>query len=300
MSEPALQGLPDGWTVFRRSRKMDLVYKMLLAEAWLSGDAERMKRAETDYLEMQRARFGFFENTPRRTKPADFIAAFRRTAESIRARGFAPEADPVHLEEGTMELVDGHHRLACCLVFGIPCRFAFQPPRNPGRIPISTFRTFRFGGMAESVLRRGIRAYLRLNERARLMEFPTRLSEERAIAEFERARDCVVWHSSPRSGGFLFVASFPSGVPSDAPSSEASRALAEELFAEVEDPDWRARAEERKPLARKLRMLRLRYELTLPFRFGKRREKAKWHIAELGCRERAETMLADYVTGGGR
>lgn len=284
----------DARDVFRRSRKFDLIYKLHLAKVWAGGDGEAIRRAEVDYLEMQRARFAFFENTPRRTRPEDFVSAFRRVADSIRADGFSPEAPPVHLEAGTLELIDGHHRLACCLAYGKPCRFAYGEPKKRERL-IATFRTFRESAIAPSVENRGVRAYLDDNERARIIETPAQPGEdeEAAIARVERDTHGLVWHASRHGNVFVFVLSFPEGVPDCAGSREMSLARAAELFPELPDPDWRARAHAA-PRWR-WRFKRLKYALTLPFRFGRKREKAKWHLAELACQACAYERLADYV-----
>ena len=284
----------DAMSVFRGSRKFDVVYKIALAKAWEDGDARQIRRATLDYLEMQRARFSFFENTPRRTCPDDFVNSFRKVADSIRADGFSLEADPVHLERGSLELIDGHHRLASCIAYGRPCRFAYGEPKKRGFL-IATFRTFRAGNIAPAVENDGVRAYLEFNDRARIVEVSPAdgEDEEAALARVEREMGCVVWHSRRMSDGFAFTVSAVDEGGSAAKLPRTAQETVDRLFPELPEPDWSARARSAPTLG--IRLEKLRYILLLPFKFGRRRAKAKWHIAELSCRERAYWMLADYA-----
>jgi hypothetical protein len=285
----------DAEAVFRKSRKFDLVYKIALARAWIGGDARQIRRASLDYLEMQRARFSFFENTPRRTSPADFMDSFRKVAYSIRSDGFSPDAAPVHLEKGSLELIDGHHRLAACIASSRPCRFAYGEPKKR-RFLIATFRTFRKGHIAEAVENDGVRGYLKYNESARIVEttpVPGE-NEESAISRVESELGCIVWHSRPLSGeAFAFTVSPLSQESKCAALPPPSQDTVDRLFPALPEPDWRKRAAEAPTFAVRLEILR--YTLAMPFKFGRRREKAKWHLEELACRLKAYSMLADYA-----
>lgn len=279
------------------SRKFDLIYKVRLADAWARGDRERIRRAETDYLEMQRARLSFFEDEPLRTSPKDFIDAFRKTARSLWERGYDRDAPPIPIETRTHELLNGAHRLACCAAYNLDCPVAVYPQVYFGTHGGSTFRAFRSGHIAPSVENRGVRAYLDYNECARVIETSAQPDEdeEAAIARVEHDTHGLVWHASRRGEKFVFVVSFPAGVPDGAGSRDASQARATELFPELPDPDWRARARELEPDRAALALKRLKYMLTLPVKFGRKRRKARLHILDLKCRAIAFEALADYL-----
>ena len=49
-------------------------------EVTAAGDAAAIREAEEAYLEMVRARNGFYEDEPRRDTPEEFLESFRRTA----------------------------------------------------------------------------------------------------------------------------------------------------------------------------------------------------------------------------
>ena len=283
--------------VLLRSRKFDLVYKLRLARAWARGDRADVVRAETDYLEMQRARLSFFEDDPLRTRPGDFIDAFRRTAAAIRSRGYDFSAPPIPLEEGTLELLNGAHRLASCAAFGRPCPFAVYPRVYFGSHGGSTFRAFRAGNIDAGVENRGVRAYLELNANARLVGADLRSGEdeEDAIARVERDTGGVVWHARRRPGGLLLVVAFPDGVPDGVPSRDETRSRAEAEFPDLPYPDWRARERAFSPGGFPVWLRQLRYRLTLPLRSGRRRRKAELHILDLACRRTAYARLADYL-----
>lgn len=254
-----------------RSRKFDLIYKIRLAKAWASGAREEIRRAETDYLEMQRARLSFFEDEPLRTCPADFIAAFRKTAGSILSEGYDFSAPPIPV--------------------------ATYPQVYFGTHGGSTFRAFRAGRIAPSVENRGIRAYLDFNDRARLAHVVAAAGEgeEAAIARVERTTGALVWHARPAADGYDVVLSFPAGVPADLPSRTETFAEAARRYPEMPDPDWRARADEIAPDAFRCWLRTLKYRLTLPLRHGRRRRKAELHILDWRCRATAARALADYL-----
>lgn len=295
--EPIETFQTDPIGVFRRSRKFDLVYKILLAEAWKEGNPEAIRRAETDYLEMQRARLSFFEGHPLRTTPGDFISAFRCTAKSMLDEGFLPDAPPIPLETGTMELLNGAHRLACCVAFGITCRFAAYPQVYVGGIGGSTFRAFKKGMIAVSVENRGVREYLKRNPDARMIvvENVSGATEEKLISETEARYGAIVWHSRPSGAVCVMTISFPDGVPPDAPDREESFRLAETHFPDFPDPDWRDRAHLMRPDRIPNLLTRLKYGISLMFKTGRKREKARLHMLELKCREVAFDRLADYI-----
>lgn len=280
-----------------RSRKFDLIYKIRLAKAWASGAREEIRRAETDYLEMQRARLSFFEDEPLRTCPADFIAAFRKTAGSILSEGYDFSAPPIPVEEATGELLNGAHRLASCAAFDRPIPVATYPQVYFGTHGGSTFRAFRAGRIAPSVENRGIRAYLDFNDRARLAHVVAAAGEgeEAAIARVERTTGALVWHARPAADGYDVVLSFPAGVPADLPSRTETFAEAARRYPEMPDPDWRARADEIAPDAFRCWLRTLKYRLTLPLRHGRRRRKAELHILDWRCRATAARALADYL-----
>lgn len=279
------------------SRKFDLVYKVELAKAWASGDHAAIRRAETDYLEMQRARLSFFEDEPLRTCPDDFIAAFRKTAGSILAKGYDFGAPPIPVEDGTGELLNGAHRLASCVAFGRSVPVAVHPRVYFGTHGGSTFRAFRAGRIAAGVENRGIRAYLAFNERARIVRAESEAGEdgEAVIERVERATGGLVWHARPEGAGYVLVMSFPSGVPSDLPDRETTLSEAAELYPELPDPDWRARAETESPSAFSCWLKTLKYRLTMPFRRGRKRRKAELHVLDWRCRATAYGKLADYL-----
>lgn len=287
----------DPADIVRHSRKFDLIFKIRLAEAWAGGDAESIRRAETNYLEMQRARLSFFEDEPLRRTPTDFISSFRRLAESIFRTGFDFSTPPIPIETGTMELLNGAHRLACCTAYSRPCRFAEYGRVYFGTHGGSTFRAFRQGRIAESVENYGVREYLRFNEGARIVEAsPARgEDEEAAISRIESELGCIVWHSKPTKEGFAFTVSPADGASGAAKLPRTDSDTVNRLFPELPEPDWRERARTMRPDRTAIERKKLKYRLTLPFKFGRKRRKAKLHIIDLDCRAVAFDALADYI-----
>ena len=147
----------DGKTVLARSGRFDLIFKYELARAWAGMEPVVVRRAEEAYLEMVRARNGFYEREPRRTTPVDFLESFRRVAESIRTHGYNPDSPPIPTDsEG--EILNGAHRLAACAAYGLRCRTAVT---DLGRAGGSVESGLRKGNIAPAVADWGIRAYLR-------------------------------------------------------------------------------------------------------------------------------------------
>ena len=150
--------LVDPREYFLRSHRFDLSFKIELARCWLEGDAVRIREAEEAYLEMVRARCGFYEREPHRRTPDDFLNCFRRVVASIQANGFDPNAAPIPIDADG-ELINGAHRLSVCIALGVPCRVALDPTRRAGG---SVESAFRKGNIHPAVADWGIRAYLRL------------------------------------------------------------------------------------------------------------------------------------------
>lgn len=148
----------DAMAVFRHSRRFDLIFKIILAKAWAEGDTAAIRTAEEAYLEMVRARNAFRESEPARSGPAAFIEAFRRTAASIRARGYDLSAPPIPVDRNG-EILNGAHRLAACVAYGRPCVVAES---DEGRAGGSEWPAFRRGSIDPAVEAFGIRAYLEL------------------------------------------------------------------------------------------------------------------------------------------
>ena len=288
----------DAKSMVCSSRKFDLIYKIRLAEAWARGDARQIRRAETNYLEMQRSRLSFFEADPLRTSPAEFLMSFRRLAESIFRNGYDFSTPPIPVETGTMELLNGAHRLSCCAAYGRACRFAEYPRVYFGTHGGSTFRAFREGRIAEAVENDGVREYLKFNEAARIVEIAPASGEdeESAISRVESELGCIVWHSRPLPGGaFAFTVAPRSPESKCAALPPPSQDAVDRLFPALPEPDWRKRAEEMRPDRAPLMRKKLKYALSLPFKFGRKRKKAKLHMIDLDCRAVAFDALADYV-----
>lgn len=182
----------DAAAVVRQSRRFDLIFRIELADAWLHGNAKDIRTAEEAYLEMVRARNGFYEREPLRTSPEAFIDDFRRTFASIRAHGFDTVQGPIPLDE-TGELVNGAHRLAICAALGIPCYVAEVDRKSTGG---SEEHAFRRGNIHPAVADWGIRHYL--------MRFPDgRLAAAWKAVENKPVAAFPDWHAWARQNAGL-------------------------------------------------------------------------------------------------
>ena len=148
----------DPLDVMRKSLRFDLIFKVELARAWGTGDAAAIRRAEEAYLEMVRARNGFYEGMPPRRTPADFIDSFRAVASSIRAEGYDPHADPIPLDANG-EVLNGAHRLSACIAYGRECPVVVSEKMSSGG---SNYEVFLAGNIHPAVAHWGMSAYLRL------------------------------------------------------------------------------------------------------------------------------------------
>ena len=148
----------DPKEVLKASTRFDLIYKVELAKAWADGDAAAIREAEEAYLEMVRARNGFYEDEPRRDTPKEFLESFRRTANSIRERGYDLSRPPIPVDE-RLELLNGAHRLAACIAYGKTCPFVLSDCWKAGG---SVWKTFRKGHIHPAVEAWGIRRYLEM------------------------------------------------------------------------------------------------------------------------------------------
>lgn len=156
--------MADPAEVLAKSARYDLIFKVALAKAWESGDRGEIRIAEEAYLEMVRARNGFYEAEPFRDKPEDFIESFRKTAKSIRERGYDPAMPPIPVD-GKGELLNGAHRLAACFAYGKKCWTACSDRYPAGG---SVHKTFVKGHIHRAVENWGIRKYLELLPGGRL------------------------------------------------------------------------------------------------------------------------------------
>ena len=151
----------DAFEVIKASHRFDIVFKVALAKAWAFGTPSEVREAEEAYLEMIRARNGFhgdFDDVPFRDKPGDFIAAFRKVADSIRAVGYDMSSPPIPVDD-SLELLNGSHRLACCVAFGLKCPVVKSDVYPAGG---SVLRTFLKGHIHPAVLNWGVRKYFEL------------------------------------------------------------------------------------------------------------------------------------------
>ena len=148
----------DPMEVLKASARFDLVFKVALAKAWASDDAQAVREAEEAYLEMVRARNGFYEDEPLRNTPAEFIESFRRTAASIRENGYDLERPAIPVD-ANLELLNGAHRLAACIAYGKSCPVVLSDCWKAGG---SVRRTFLKGHIHPAVDAWGIRRYLEL------------------------------------------------------------------------------------------------------------------------------------------
>lgn len=148
----------DPLDVMRKSLRFDLAFKVELARAWGDGNAAAIRRAEEAYLEMVRARNGFYERVPPKRTPSDFIDSFRAVAHSIRERGFDPESEPIPLDVNG-EVVNGAHRLSACIAYGKKCPVVTSDRMTTGG---SNYGVFLEGNIHPAVAHWGMAAYLRL------------------------------------------------------------------------------------------------------------------------------------------
>lgn len=148
----------DPLDVMRKSLRFDLIFKVELARAWDVGNAAAVRRAEEAYLEMVRARNGFYERLPPRRTPADFIDSFRAVAGSIRERGYDPSAEPIPLDANG-EVLNGAHRLSACIAYGRKCPVVTSEKMSSGG---SNYEAFLAGNIHPAVAHWGMSAYLRL------------------------------------------------------------------------------------------------------------------------------------------
>lgn len=148
----------DPMEVLRASARFDLIFKVALAKAWAEGDAASVREAEEAYLEMVRARNGFYEDEPPRNTPEEFLESFRRTAASIREHGYDLSRPAIPVDAHN-ELLNGAHRLAACVAYGKTCPVVLSDCWKAGG---SVRKTFRKGHIHPAVEAWGIRRYLEL------------------------------------------------------------------------------------------------------------------------------------------
>ena len=183
----------DALDVISKSLRFDLIFKLELAIAWASGRPAEVRIAEEAYLEMVRARNGFRESDPPRSGPEAFIDAFRRTAASIRERGYDEDAPPVPLDADG-EVLNGAHRIAACAAYARPCLVERLPARSTGGSRMEAFLRER---MSPAVVAWGILAYSRRFPHGRLAErFAQTHASELPFPDWaERAR-ALRWRSA--------------------------------------------------------------------------------------------------------
>ena len=174
----------DPKEVLKASARFDLIYKVELAKAWADGDAAAIREAEEAYLEMVRARNGFYEDEPRRDTPKEFLESFRRTANSIRERGYDLSRPPIPVDE-RLELLNGAHRLAACIAYGKTCPFVLSDCWKAGG---SVWKTFHKGHIHPAVEAWGIRRYLEMMPDGALAAAFGRLSGAASRCPLRRAR----------------------------------------------------------------------------------------------------------------
>lgn len=262
--------------IFRQSRRFEMPVKISYARAFANGDAKALADAEQAYLEMIRVANDYFENVPRKNTPDDFINAFRSLILSMKERGFDP-THTLHIDVFG-ETANGQHRIATAVALGLDVPVCDDPDHTGGRL---TYIRFRERGLPEKVAHYAIRQYLRLNDRAR------------TIPRWSKVPDgAIVWY---RGRGVTVIA-FPKGVPDGFTQTwEEAQEIVNRKFPDKGFPNWRRRANLMRLLEPWRKLQILRYKILLKFRKGKKLEKAKFHIFELGLRQRGYDLLADFI-----
>ncbi|MBQ6339682.1 MAG: hypothetical protein IJI36_11105 [Kiritimatiellae bacterium] len=201
----------DPYEIMRKSLRFDLIFKVELACAWANDDVVAIRRAEEAYLEMVRARNGFYERMPAKRTPGDFIDGFRTVAFSIRQYGYDPHAEPVPIDVDG-EVVNGAHRLSACIAYGKRCPVIVSERLSTGG---SRRAAFWKGKIAAEVENWGMRAYLRRFPDGRLAdEFATEIVPDSPFPDWAlRARklwlDSWLWRL--REKAYLLRASTRTG-----------------------------------------------------------------------------------------
>lgn len=265
--------------VFKRSRRFDVAVKMAYVRAFVERDIPALKRAEHAYLEMIRAANDFYEHEPCKTKPGEFVSAFRSLIDTIRDKGF----DPAYALciDAAGEVVNAQHRVAAAAALGLDVPTVCDPSQKGGKL---TYKRYRRRALHKRVAHYAIRQYLRFNECARV------------VSRWKRTPPgAFVWYA----GKGVKILSFPEGVPSGFPQShDEAKRMANRIFPDRTFPDWRKRANIRRLAEPWRRLRRFRYRILALLRRGKRRGKARFHVFELGRRQRGYDMLADFVGKG--
>lgn len=264
-------------TLFTRSRRFDLVFKVQLARAWIECDAALERKALPAYLEAIRAHNSFYEEEPPKSSPKDYVDAYRKTVESISRKGFDPMAEPIRVGRN-LELCTGAHRLAACLAANVPCRARVMDcEKTTG----NGFESFRFGRLSPAVANWGVRAYVRLNPMARV------IAGSGAVPH-----SAVPWYRTEK----LSVVSFPDGIPeSIGQSHDEAVELADASFRGEEFPDWRERADSLGGWYRRCRAEALLLGVRSFFSHGRKKAKLLKRIRALERNCRGAFLFADYM-----
>lgn len=202
----------DPLDVIRKSRRFDLIFKVELADAWGRGDVATIRRAEEAYLEMVRARNGFYERNPPKHTPSDFIDGFRKVAASIHQRGYDCRLEPIPLDADG-EVLNGAHRLAACAAYRRPCPVITSERRSTGG---SRYEAFLHGKIHPAVACWGMRAYLRrFPDGCLANEFATKVGPDMPFPDWMiHARslrlDSFLWRL--RAGAYLIKVALRFGI----------------------------------------------------------------------------------------
>ena len=286
----------DPAEVFRRSGRLDLVFKAALAEAWRGGDSAATRRAAEAYLEMTRARWDFSEcvagDSDAKRTPLGYLRAFRRLCAGLLREGFRADAAPIPVDAG-YELLNGAHRLAACFAYGVKCRVAVYGEYHYEAGGESDWKGFSARPRVRAVENYAVRAYFRMNPDARLVVVRApRLFRRRfleGLAASWRRRGATVWHWRFVPGGRLaMVVSAPGGGG----VARATEAEVDALYPDLPFPDWAVRARRMWPRRLLWTAMAVRYAVAAALRGGRRREKALRHAREFRLRALGPQRLA--------
>jgi len=97
-------------TIFDNSTRFDLIFKYLYV---LSRGTESSYFYRSLYLESIKYFNGFYEESPPKYSPVDFLDAFENTIASVQTRGFDTDISNITISTN-LNLYDGAHRLAVC------------------------------------------------------------------------------------------------------------------------------------------------------------------------------------------